>query len=71
MYIPDVKSMVHVKLWGGLLKSSWMFLIQVDSFICFFIDYFFLLQVALFQAWSYSGHVVLFGLIDSPHGECK
>ena len=27
--IPDVKLMVHVKAWEGLLESSWMFLIQV------------------------------------------
>ena len=27
--IPDVRMMVHVKLWEGLLESSWQFLIQV------------------------------------------
>jgi hypothetical protein len=31
--IPDVKLMVHVKAWEGLLESSWMFLIQVWSYL--------------------------------------
>ena len=55
MSIPDVKLMVHVKAWEGMLESSWMFLIQI----------------VVFQFRPPIGNLDFFGLIDIPYGESK
>ena len=52
---PDVKLMVHVKSWEGLLESSWMFLIQIT----------------VFQYRPPIGDLDLFGLVDILYGESK
>eukprot|EP00092_Neocalanus_flemingeri_P007823 GFUD01008444.1.p1 GENE.GFUD01008444.1~~GFUD01008444.1.p1 ORF type:complete len:475 (-),score=107.10 GFUD01008444.1:89-1513(-) len=51
--IPDPRMMVHVKVWEGLLESSWQFLIQV----------------VLFQFRTPIGHKIPFGLVYIPNGE--
>ena len=40
--IPDVRVMVHVKVWEGLMESSWQFLIQVSFGYIPYVNPFFL-----------------------------
>jgi hypothetical protein len=68
--IPDVRVMVHVKVWEGLMESSWQFLIQVSFGYIPYVNPFFC-QIVLFQFRTPIGHKMPLGQFHLAYGECE